>query len=89
MRGVVLCEMLSLVWSFSSYVSCFGAWTMVSDWEMGQIVMGGGGPNGGRRLCNLLSIVRLHAGKPFSRVVLHIVGMELTKTFRVYMMCGV
>lgn len=56
---------------------------------MGQIVMGEGVPNGGMRLCNLLSIVRLRAGNPFWRVVLHIVGMELTKTFKVYMMCGV
>lgn len=82
----MLCEMLCLMWSYNSCASCFGAWAVVSDWVMGQTVMGGS--NGGGRLCNLLSIVRLRAGNSFWRVVLHCVGMGLMETIRVYMMCG-
>ena len=40
-------------------------------------------------LCNLLSIVRLHARRPFWRVILHCVGIGLMETINVYMMCGV
>ena len=28
-EGVVLCEMLSLMWSYSSCGSCFGVWVVV------------------------------------------------------------
>ena len=40
---VVLCEILSLMWSYCFCASCLGAWEVVSDWVMGQIVMQGRG----------------------------------------------
>ena len=79
----MLCEMLSLMRSYNS-ASCSGVWAVASDWEMGQIIMGGS--IGGERLCNLCSVVRLHARNPFCKVVLHCVGMGLMDTIRMYMM---
>ena len=40
-EGVVLCEILSLMWLYSSCVSCFGVWVVVSNWKMEQIVIRG------------------------------------------------
>ena len=84
----MLCEMLSLMWSCNCCVTCFSVGAVVSEWKIEQIVMGGGS-NGSGRLCNLLSIVSLHAWNPFWRVMLHRVCIELMETIRVYMMCGV
>ena len=56
---MVLCNMLNLMRSCSSHVSCFGVGAVVSNWLMGQIVMKGS--NGSGRLCSLFSVVRLHA----------------------------
>ena len=35
-EGVVLCEMLNLMWSYSFCANCFGAWAVVNNWEMGK-----------------------------------------------------
>ena len=38
----MLYEMLHLMWSYNFCASCFGVWVVVSDWEIGRIVMGVG-----------------------------------------------
>ena len=71
----------------SSCASCHAVWAVVSDWGMGQIILGG--LNGSGRLCNVFSMVRLHVGNPFWRVVLHCICMGLMETMKVYVMCVV
>jgi len=55
----VLCEMLGLTWSYSSCGSCFGVRVVLSDWMIECIILGSS--NGGGRLYNLFSIMRLRA----------------------------
>ena len=38
----MLCEMLSLTWSYNSCAKCCSAWAVMNDWETGQIVRGEG-----------------------------------------------
>ena len=54
---------------------------------IGKIITGSS--NGGGRLYNHFSIMRLRAWNSFWRVVLHCVGMRLVETIRMYMMFGV
>lgn len=77
-EGIMLDDMLFLIWSYRSFVSQYEVCEPISDYEIGHnmVMMIGGSLKSFR----CLSIVRHLVGKPFWRMILHCARMGLIET---------